>query len=238
MQIIQVIDQLFDNICSRSSTRADLADYFFVNAIARPHVLSIQSKLHKHDNLKKQAGGDQFSSKVTGRPFSPSRRSPLNFHISNFFLLPSLLGCLAVLLNFLKKLSRCQRFIDCVESESRAERSRLCCRDMEENVRILKTTVMTFVVKLDPPGPFLINSLVDVAINEWNSNFVSETVKRRERSMIRNYRKRKTLACATHLCRWNAMMTVNKWSAVEAEWQLNKHRFHFNRSQFLFFIIL
>lgn len=34
---------------------------------------------------------------------------------------------------------------------------------MAENVRILKTTAMTFVVKLDPPGPFLINSLVDVA---------------------------------------------------------------------------
>lgn len=50
-----------------------------------------------------------------------------------------------------------------------------CVFEMKKKMcAISKATVMTFVVKLDPPGPFLINVRlpVDVAedgINEWNS---------------------------------------------------------------------
>lgn len=54
---------------------------------------------------------------------------------------------------------------------------------MVENVRIFETTAMTFVVKLDPPGPFLINSLVDVAaadaralVGNSKKSFASGTV--------------------------------------------------------------
>lgn len=61
---------------------------------------------------------------------------------------------------------------------------------MVENVRIFETTAMTFVVKLDPPGPFLINLLVDVAAANaracWNSKniFASETVNAKDQWIV------------------------------------------------------
>lgn len=46
--------------------------------------------------------------------------------------------------------------------ESRSRGLACLCFEIWKNVRDFKTTVMTLVVKLDPPGPFLINVLVDV----------------------------------------------------------------------------
>lgn len=50
---------------------------YALKEITRPHVNCIRLS-REYDNLKSWAGGDQFSSKVTRRPFLPS---PMNFHI-------------------------------------------------------------------------------------------------------------------------------------------------------------
>lgn len=206
--------QIYENVLHFSPL---LRQAYVRKEITRPHV----NCMELHDNLKCRAGGDQFSSKVTRRPFSPS---PMNFHI---------LCCFCFI-----KFTKVQK----VYRLCRGQKVWLACVPRYELCAFWKRRRWRWSLSLTQDLSWLIRVLTAPATRDWKKREASsrKTVNTGPRDqwnaiITMETREPRSSTLYTSL----PVMTVNKWAGREearerAKWQLNKHRFISIAPQFSF----